>query len=151
MAAALANAGLVPELEARGGGKAMSVQELENLKAQAKAGLLPGARPPAQGPDAGAASSAPEKPELLDAPRGGKPDDLGLIWGVADKLAAKMNALGIWHFDQIAAWTPANVAWFEEAMEGFKGRISRDKWIEQSRKLASGWRPDGNVGERPKD
>ena len=78
-------------------------------------------------------------------------DDLGLIWGVADKLAAKLNALGIWHFDQIAKWSPENVAWFENAMGGaFKGRIARDKWIEQCVKLASGWRPEGDVGERPK-
>ena len=46
--------------------------------------------------------------------------------------------------------SPANVAWFEEAMEGFKGRIARDKWIEQCQRLATGWRPEGSVGERPK-
>ena len=38
----------------------------------------------------------------LAAPRNGAADDLSLIWGVADKIAARMNALGIWHFDQIA-------------------------------------------------
>ncbi len=152
VAAALANAGLVPELEARGGGKAMSVQELESLKSQAKAGLLPGAMMAALSASGtgSKADVAPEKPALLSSPRGGKGDDLGLIWGVAEKLEAKMNALGVWHFDQIAGWTPANVAWFEEAMEGFKGRIARDKWIEQCQKLAAGWRPEGSVGERPK-
>ncbi len=150
VAAALANAGLVPELEARGGGKAMSVQDLESLKSQAKAGLLPGAMMAALAASAAGANAevvpearfqhdvAPEKPPLLAAPRGGKGDDLGLIWGVADKLEAKMNALGVWHFDQIAVWTPAHVAWFEDAMEGFKGRIARDKWIEQCQKLADG-------------
>ena len=148
VAAALANAGLVPELEARGGGKAMSVQELESLKSQAKAGLLPGAANSASAAPGGGVT--PVKPPLLAAPRDGKGDELGLIWGVADKIAAKMNALGIWHFDQIAAWTPAEVAWFEEQMEGFKGRIQRDKWIEQCQKLSQGWRPEGNVGERPK-
>ncbi|MEQ1710710.1 MAG: NADH-quinone oxidoreductase subunit NuoE [Hyphomicrobium sp.] len=152
VAAALANAGLVPELEARGGGKAMPVQELESLKSQAKAGLLPGAMMAALSASAATANAdaEPEKPPLLTSPRGGNGDDLGLIWGVADKLEAKMNALGVWHFDQIAAWTPAHVAWFENAMEGFKGRIARDKWIEQCQKLAAGWRPDDSVGERPK-
>jgi NADH-quinone oxidoreductase subunit E len=95
-------------------------------------------------------SSSNAKPELLIGPRGGKGDDLGLIWGVAEKLAEKLNAMGIWHFDQIAKWTPANVAWFESQVDGFKGRVDRDKWIEQCEKLASGWRPDGNVGERPR-
>ena len=107
----------------------------------------------APAPTAAAAPSdvTPSKPALLTAARdGGKGDDLGLIWGVGDKLHEKLNAMGIWHFDQIAAWTPAEVAWFEAEMQGFKGRIERDKWIEQCKKLASGWRPDHAAGERPK-
>jgi NADH-quinone oxidoreductase subunit E len=149
VAAALANAGLVPELEARGGGKAMTAAELEGLKAQAKAGLLPGAAGLVAAP--AAADVAPVQPPLLAAPRDGTSgDDLGLIWGVGDILHKKLNTLGIWHFDQIAAWSPAEVAWFEGAMEGFKGRIARDKWIEQCQKLAAGWRPSDSVGERPK-
>jgi NADH-quinone oxidoreductase subunit E len=139
---AMANAGLVKELNERGGGKPMSADELSRMKATA---VL---RAP-QFLSSGAAADD-GKPELLSAPRGGKGDDLGLIWGVAEKLAEKMNAIGIWHFDQIAKWTPGNVAWFESQFEGFKGRIERDKWIEQCVKLADGWRPDGNVGERPK-
>jgi NADH-quinone oxidoreductase subunit E len=138
---AMANAGLVKELNARGDGKPLSVDELARMKAST---VL---RAPQFG---GAQSAGDGKPELLTAPRGGKGDDLGLIWGVADKLADKLNAMGIWHFDQISKWTPANVAWFESEMDGFKGRIERDKWIEQCEKLASGWRPGGSVGERPK-
>jgi NADH-quinone oxidoreductase subunit E len=95
-------------------------------------------------------TSSGGKPELLAAPRSGKGDDLKLIWGVAEKLEEKLNAMGIWHFDQIAKWTPDNVAWFEAEMQGFDGRIARDKWIEQCQKLATGWRPDKDVGERPK-
>lgn len=133
---AMANAGLVKELNDRGS-KAMSADELEKLK-----GSTMLRAPQFGGGDA--------KPELLVSPRDGKGDDLGLIWGVADKLAEKLNALGIWHFEQIAKWTPANVQWFEAQIDGFKGRIERDKWIEQCQKLASGWRPDSDVGERPK-
>jgi NADH-quinone oxidoreductase subunit E len=128
---AMANAGLVKELNERGGGKALSADELEKMKA----------------------STVLRAPQFLAGgatPGGGKGDDLGLIWGVAEKLAEKLNDMGIWHFDQIAQWTPANVAWFETQMDGFKGRIDRDKWIEQCQKLAGGWRPDSNVGERPK-
>lgn len=140
---AMANAGLVKELEARSGGKALSVDELDKMKVDA-------ARHAPQA-SKGAGTGASEKPPLFTAPRGGKGDDLGLIWGVADKLADRLNAMGIWHFDQIAAWTPANVAWFEAQIDGFKGRVMRDKWIEQCQKLATGWRPDSDVGERPKD
>jgi NADH-quinone oxidoreductase subunit E len=138
---AMANAGLVKELNARGDGKPLSADELEKMKAST---VL---RAPQFGGGAGASGA---KPELLTGPRDGKGDDLGLIWGVADKLAERLNAMGIWHFDQIASWTPANVAWFEAEMDGFKGRIDRDKWIEQCQKLASGWRPGSDVGERPK-
>ncbi len=141
--AAMANAGLVKDLEARGS-KPMSSDELARMRDMNRFnGPL--------GYGAATAEPAPAKPALLSAPRGGKGDDLGLIWGVADKLAARMNELGVWHFDQIAAWAPAEVAWFENEMPGFKGRIVRDKWIEQCVKLASGWRPDGSVGERPKE
>ena len=96
------------------------------------------------------APGTPRQPELLKQPRGGKADDLSLIWGVADKLAEKLNAMGIWHFEQIAKWTPEEIAWFESQNDGFKGRVARDKWIEQAQKLASGWRPDNKAGERPK-
>ena len=139
---AMANAGLVKELNERGGGKPLSADELERMKAST---VL---RAPQFGGSASAAGDG--KPELLSAPRGGKGDDLGLIWGVAEKLAEKLNGMGIWHFEQIAKWTPGNVAWFESQFDGFKGRIDRDKWIEQCVKLAAGWRPDGNVGEWPK-
>lgn len=94
-------------------------------------------------------SAAGLKPQLLSSPRNGKKDELSLIWGVAEKLEARMNRMGIWHFDQIADWSPDHIKWFEHEVEGFKGRLERDKWVEQSRKLASGWRPDGNIGQRP--
>ncbi len=90
------------------------------------------------------------KPPLLAAPRNGRRDDLCLIWGVAEKLEERMNKMGLWHFDQIAQWTPDHVKWFEFEVEGFKGRVERDKWIEQCKKLADGWRPEGIVGERQK-
>jgi len=133
--AAMANAGLVKELNARGGDVPLSSDALEKMK------LEYAKRPPASGAS---------KPELLNEPRGGKGDDLGLIWGVGDVLAKKLNDMGIWHFEQIAKWTAADVAWFEAQMDGFKGRIARDKWIEQCQKLSTGWRPDSAVGERPK-
>lgn len=137
--AAMANAGLVKELEARSGGKALSAGELDKIKADM------------QRDRAIAAARGDKDPELLSEPRGGKGDDLSLIWGVADKMVEKLNAIGIWHFDQIAKWTPENVAWFESRLDGFKGRVTRDKWIEQAQKLASGWRPETKAGERPKD
>ena len=59
--------------------------------------------------------------------------------------------MGVWHFDQIASWTEKEIAWVDERLEGFKGRIHRDDWIEQAKKLASGWRPERAIGDKPKN
>ena len=72
------------------------------------------------------------KPELLKEPRAGKSDDLELIWGVGPKLGAMLNRMGIYHFEQIAVWTPENLAWVDQNLEGFKGRVSRDGWVDQA-------------------
>ncbi|MBN9454753.1 MAG: NADH-quinone oxidoreductase subunit NuoE [Bosea sp.] len=89
------------------------------------------------------------KPELLTAARGGTGDDLELIWGVGPKLAKMLNEMGIWHYDQIAEWTPAELAWVDARLTGFKGRALRDDWIAQSKKLATGWRPESKLGDKP--
>ncbi len=90
------------------------------------------------------------KPELLKKPKGGKGDDLKLIWGVGPKLEQMLNAMGVWHFEQIASWGTKELAWVDERLEGFKGRAKRDEWVKQSKKLATGWRPDNAIGEKPK-
>lgn len=89
------------------------------------------------------------KPELLTAARGGKGDDLELIWGVGPKLGKMLNEMGVWHYDQIAKWTPAELAWVDARLTGFKGRALRDDWIAQSKKLATGWRPESKLGDKP--
>ncbi|MGD9921064.1 MAG: NADH-quinone oxidoreductase subunit NuoE [Pseudorhodoplanes sp.] len=91
------------------------------------------------------------KPTLLAEARGGVADDLKLIWGVGPKLEAMLHRMGVFHFDQVASWTEMNLRWVDQNLEGFKGRAVRDKWIEQGRKLASGWRPASGVGEKPGD
>ncbi len=92
---------------------------------------------------------AESKPELLTAARGGKPDDLSLIWGVGPKLATMLNGMGVWHFDQIAAWKAEELAWVDARLTGFKGRATRDDWISQAKKLGTGWRPDSALGDKP--
>ena len=58
--------------------------------------------------------------------------------GVGPKLAALCNSLGIWHFDQIAGWSEAEVDWVDAHIEGFKGRVRRDDWVAQAKRLSSG-------------
>jgi predicted flap endonuclease-1-like 5' DNA nuclease len=78
------------------------------------------------------------KPATLTAAREGGADDLKRIKGIGPKLEKLCNTMGFFHFDQIAAWTPDEMAWVNANLEGFKGRATRDKWIEQAKLLASG-------------
>lgn len=81
-----------------------------------------------------------ERPRPLDAPLGSA-DDLKKISGVGPKLEQKLNGLGIYHYSQIAAFSPENVAWVDGYLS-FKGRIIRDDWIGQAGMLMSGKESD---------
>ena len=67
----------------------------------------------------------------------GSADDLKRILGIGPVNERKLNELGIWHFHQIAAWTPENAEWVGSYL-AFKGRIEREDWIGQSKLLAQG-------------
>lgn len=62
------------------------------------------------------------------------PDDLKAISGVGPKLEKVLNDLGIWTYGQVAAWSDEQIAWLDEHL-GFPGRIGRDDWIGQAKKL----------------
>jgi predicted flap endonuclease-1-like 5' DNA nuclease len=79
-----------------------------------------------------------DAPQQLSAPRDGNADDLKMIKGVGPKLEELLHKMGFFHFDQIASWTDKEVAWVDENLEGFKGRVSRDNWVEQAKTLAAG-------------
>ena len=78
---------------------------------------------------------------IMSAPREGMADDLKLIAGVGPKLEQTLNDLGVFHFDQIAAWTGKEVAWVDDYLM-FTGRIERDEWIKQAQALAKGGREE---------
>lgn len=79
--------------------------------------------------------AAEKKPKTLAAPRKTGADDLKLISGVGPKLEGVLNELGFWHFDQIANWTEAEIAWVDSRLK-FKGRIVRDDWMSQAAEYA---------------
>ena len=78
------------------------------------------------------------KPAGLAVARDGKADNLKEIKGVGPKLEALLHGMGYFHFDQIAGWTAAEIAWVDENLEGFKGRVTRDDWVAQAKILAAG-------------
>ncbi len=83
-----------------------------------------------------------EVQNLMPAPRDGRADDLKRIRGIGPKIEAQLNALGIWHFDQIAGLNADEIAWIDSQLEGFQGRIERDDWVAQAQALAEGGDPD---------
>lgn len=76
-------------------------------------------------------------PERLAAPRGGHADNLKEIEGVGPAMEKLVNDMGFFHFDQIAGWSDADVAWVDENLKGFKGRVTRDRWVAQARIIVS--------------
>lgn len=66
----------------------------------------------------------------------GKGDDLQQLSGVGPALEKKLHEAGVTTFAQIAAWTDKDVAEMDEKLS-FKGRIEREGWIEQAKKLAA--------------
>ncbi|MRU14334.1 hypothetical protein FDP25_02710 [Roseovarius sp. A21] len=83
-------------------------------------------------------TSEGSRPEALSAPKGGKADNLKEIKGVGPKLETLLHEMGFYHFDQIASWGADEVAWVDANLKGFKGRVSRDNWVEQAKILADG-------------
>ena len=118
--------------------KPAAKQAAEAKPAPKKAPMKKVAKPEPASPEGAAAKATEEAaPETLKEARGGKPDDLKLLKGVGPKLEQTLNELGFFHFDQIAKWTEAEVAWVDSRLK-FKGRIERDGWIAQAAQLASG-------------
>jgi len=55
---------------------------------------------------------------------------------VGPKLERILHAQGVYTFEQIAAFTKADIARIDEKLETFSGRIERDDWKSQARNLA---------------
>lgn len=63
-----------------------------------------------------------------------KADDLTRIRGIASMLEKRLNELGIYTWQQIAAWEDAHIREISSRL-AFKDRITREKWVEQARAL----------------
>ncbi|MEN5082423.1 hypothetical protein ABE438_08075 [Bosea sp. TWI1241] len=110
--------------------------------ATAAAASLGEALPPVEGQE----TIQGVRPAGFGAARGGKPDDLELISGIGPQNAQRLNALGIWHFSQIAAWSQENIDWVGSYL-AFPGRIEREDWVAQARELAKTVPADASAPE----
>lgn len=112
--------------------------EAEAAHIQAALAALPTDAPPKQKADA-----VGDRPLALEAPREGGPDDLQRIKGVGPVNEKHLHELGVYHFDQVAAWVRSEIRWVGTYLS-FPGRIDREQWVVQAAKLAAG-------GSGPKD
>ena len=81
--------------------------------------------------------AAPETKAAAAPAASGGADDLKKLSGVGPVLEKKLNAEGVTTFAQVASWGPAEIAEFDEKLS-FKGRIEREGWVDQAKKLAKG-------------
>jgi predicted flap endonuclease-1-like 5' DNA nuclease len=71
-------------------------------------------------------------------PADGPPDNLQTLKGVGPKLASQLHDAGITRFEQIAGLSPTEAAALDAKMGAFRGRIERDRVVEQACFLARG-------------
>jgi large subunit ribosomal protein L21 len=113
------------------------------VKAAVGAGSAMTGAAPAPGPGRAAAKPAPETtdaaPEAAPAPQAAAAgaDDLKQLSGVGPALEKKLHEAGVTSFAQIAAWTADDIAAMDEKLS-FKGRIEREGWVDQARKIVEG-------------
>lgn len=65
-------------------------------------------------------------------------DDLILLKGVGPKLAETLHGLGFTRFEQIAGLSPTEVERLDGQLGAFRGRLTRDRIVEQAEYLARG-------------
>lgn len=87
----------------------------------------------------GQVRGADAAPATDDASDGSSADDeLQTMKGLGPKLASLLRAQGLTRFEQIAALTPDDLAGLDAHFGAFKGRLARDRIVEQAAFLARG-------------
>merc|ERR1711879_654547 len=84
-----------------------------------------------------AAGNIYNKPLIRSAPRPSGKDDLQRIEGIDRELEERLNALGIFHFDQISKWSAKNCHWIEEYLTLEDDQIKEQGWINQSKEFTT--------------
>lgn len=85
-------------------------------------------------PKAEKKAKAETKSEGLDA------SNLSLISGVGPTIEKKLRAAGITSWNDIAAWSEADVAKWDEELK-LRGRATREEWVAQAKDLLAGKPP----------
>ena len=69
-----------------------------------------------------------------ESPATAAPDDLTTINGIGAVLQEKLNKAGIVSYQQVADFTAADIERINNMLD-FRGRIEREKWVEQAKAM----------------
>jgi len=126
----------ITEIMAKGGGKSGVAAALGGsaaIVADAPVKAAPKkAAPKKAAAEKPVAKKAAPKKEVASAA-----DDLKKLSGVGPALEKKLIAGGVTTFAQIAAWNADDITAMDEKLS-FKGRITREGWVDQAKELAKG-------------
>ncbi len=64
-------------------------------------------------------------------------NDLKKINGIGPFIEEKLNAMGVYTFQQIANFQPEDIEKVTDIIGSFKGRIERDNWVQQAKDLVN--------------
>lgn len=79
--------------------------------------------------------SSGDEPVILSAALYGDKDDLKRISGVGPQLEELLNTNGVYYFWQVASWSKDDIDFIDDRLDVFRGRISRDNWVNQASQL----------------
>jgi predicted flap endonuclease-1-like 5' DNA nuclease len=129
VAGRLIPAAFAPKMKALGRSLAQELVDVRRFVERAPTRrLLTDARPPAQEDALWALTNGGE---LSDEDY----DDLTKIRGIGPVMAKKLRQIGVSSYRQLAAFTAEDIERIESQIV-IKGRITRDRWVEQARALA---------------
>ena len=141
--AAVASAAVAaPAVSAASGPASQPVQVPEPAPAPMPAAVISEApkKAPARRKTAASKPAAAKARTARAAPKPAAPaarDDLKRIRGIGRQNEARLNAIDVTRFAQIAAWTRKEQAEIGERL-AFPGRIEREEWVAQAKVLAKG-------------
>jgi predicted flap endonuclease-1-like 5' DNA nuclease len=93
--------------------------------------------PPAAAPAPASPPAAPPEP-AAPAASADAAQPITLLKGLGPKVSVRLAEQGITTVGQIAALSPAEAEALDAELGTFRGRMARDRWIEQARLLATG-------------
>lgn len=79
-------------------------------------------------------------PAAAPAAAGTDTSNLSLIAGIGPTIEKKLRAAGIQNWEQIAAWSEADIAKWDAEL-ALRGRATREEWVEQAKELLAGKPP----------